>query len=270
MIRQLKSLIPVKIKYIPWYIFKSPQRKDGFTKSILLEITGGLFYIFHIIFSNYRNNLKPVSICTGIKNRTFNYLEYVLGSVMKMDHQELIELSINDCGSDDFEILKSHLEQNWKGKLILRSEKHDFTRSYAFNNAIDQATNELIFAADADMSLPANFVELCNKYVTDRTTWFPICYSLFENKPALIQKGNGRWLRSGKGNFAATKIQFESAGKYNNYHKSWGLEDTELWLNYFKTGQIPIRNKCKGLFHHWHPSVAVKTEIPEHLKKYNL
>src|SRR5947209_3027233 len=96
----MKKLLPVWMKKLPWFLFKSPQRKGGLLSSYSTEIRGALSFLIHFLTFNNKA-LKPVSICTGIKNRTDNYLGFVLESVLKMDHQELIELSIFDCGSED-------------------------------------------------------------------------------------------------------------------------------------------------------------------------
>jgi len=262
-------MVPVSVKYILWYIFKSPQRKNGFFKSIIEEINGLLFLVFHMLFSGYKKNLKPVTICTGIKDRTSNYLDCVLKSILEMQNQELIELSIYDCGSKDADVLKRTIIDKWKGKLIFTSGAREFTRSYSFNSAIDQASNEMIFASDADMILPKNLVERCNRFVTEKTVWFPVYYSLFENRPHVVSKQNGKWISAGKGNFAAMKQQFEKAGKYNTFYTRWGWEDTELWINFHTFGIIPMRTKWHGFMHKWHPVLVVKPPVPDHLKKFN-
>lgn len=196
--------------------------------------------------------LQPISICTGIKNRTSNYLENVVNSVLLMNHPELIELSVFDCGSNDKLGLEQLIGEKWKGKLIFTSEEHPFERSYSFNRAITQSSNELIFAADADMILPSDLVEKCNYFVTKNTVWFPICFNLKKDKPAIIHSENGEWRYSGMGMFAAFKSQFIHIGKYDEKYKTWGEEDWDLWLHFYKYGIFPIRKKCIGLFHVYH------------------
>ena len=246
-------------------MFKSPQRKWDFWYSIGLEISGIIGWGRHLLVSGDQKKLRPVSICTGIKNRTSQYLDYVLPSILEMDYQELIEISIYDCGSEDVAMLEDKIKESWKGKLVFKSEPSDFTRSVSFNKAIDQCSNELFFACDADMSLPKNLVQLCNKFVTSKTAWFPIVFDLFEN----YSKQNGKWRPAGKGMFSSTKAQFVKAGKYNTLYKQWGWEDTDLWITYFKVGILPLRTRCKTLMHHWHPSLETKSEAPDHLKRFN-
>ncbi len=249
----MKSLFPRWMKWLPWFLFKSPQRKTGILSSWMTELRGALSFIPYI-YSNAP--LRPVSICTGIKNRTDNYLHFILESVLKMENPDLIELSIYDCGSEDVEALKQSILEKWTGNLVFHSEDHPFERSYSFNKAILQSSNELFFAADADMQLPTDLVAQCNKYVRSNTVWFPVCFNLKENKPAIISPENGNWRHEGKGMFGATKKQFLLAGKYDEKYKTWGLEDWDLWLKFYQKGIYPIRTRSKGLFHHWHPPVA--------------
>jgi len=270
MVSKIKKYIPLQFKYLGWYIFKSPQRRLGFLRSISQEINALFAFLSHIGFSNYKNNLKPISICTGIKDRTSNYLDFVLSSILEMDHQDLIEISIFDCGSKDVSLLKEELGKKWRGKMIFSNEIHDFTRSFSFNRAIDQSSNELFFVSDADMTLPKDLVEQCNKYVTQKTVWFPICFSLYENKHPVISSENGEWRITGKGMFASTKKQFEKAGKFNLQYKTWGWEDIDIWISYFNAGIMPLRKRCNGLIHNWHPSLEVETEIPQHLEKFGI
>lgn len=256
--QKLKALFPVWLKRIPWYIFKSNQRSVGFSYSWFVEIRGSFALLKHLL--NPSHKLKPLSICTGIKNRTDNYLNYVLPSILKMDNQDMVELSVFDCGSEDAVHLENEIRKHWKGKLVFISEDVAFTRAYAFNRAIDQCTNELFFATDADISLPDNLVRLCNRYVTERSVWFPLYFYLDKDRPAKASRGNGRWIIEAKGLFAATKAQFYKAGKYNLKYKSWGLEDEDLWLRFFEHGFLPIRTREKHLLHHYHPSMNPKLQ----------
>ena len=250
---KLKAWLPVWTKKIPWYLFKSPQRKTGFWFSIKVEIYGISSWLIHIVLR--RKSLQPISICTGIKGRATNYLTYVLPSIIAMEHQELIEISIFDCGAEDTQRLEDEIRKQWKGKLVFITNEQPFARSLAFNKAIAQATHPLIFTADADLTLPQNLPSLCNKYVSKHTVWFPICFDLKEGKPAIATKENGKWLIVGKGMFAASKEQFYKAGAYDEKYKQWGDEDWDLWFRFFKAKTLPIRTRCRGLFHHYHPSL---------------
>lgn len=262
----IKSILPVWLKLLPWYIFKSPQRELGLTKAWLIELGGISYFAFKKLLNPRKQQLQPLSICTGIKNRTQNYLGFVLPSVLKMHHQHLIELSIYDCGSDDVEFFEKEIRKHWQGKLIFRSEESKFTRSFSFNKAIEQASNELVFGCDADLDLPVGLVEQCNKYVTKKTVWFPIFFNLFEGKSARLHKSHGEWFPLSFGMFACTKTQFNKIGKFNEIFVRWGGEDDDLWMRFYKYGFLPIRTRCKGLFHHYHPTAKPADYIPIKIK----
>jgi len=256
--RFIKSIIPVKIKRIPYYIFKSPQRGLGYFKTYKTETAGLIYWLFHGVS---RKGLQPITICTGIKNRSQNYLDFVLASILKMAHQERIEIPIYDCNSDDIPRLEAKIRELWHGKLIFQhGHNEDFTRSHSFNAAIGAANTPIIFAADADISLPEDLVKQCNKFVSRKTVWFPIVFNLDENKPAIVAKENGEWLPVGKGMFACYKWQFELIGKFDLKFTSWGGEDWDIWFRFFKKGFLPLRTRCRGMFHHYHPSL--KPSIP--------
>jgi glycosyltransferase involved in cell wall biosynthesis len=247
----MKQYFPIWLKKLPWFLFKSPQREAGMFLSLLTEIKG-LISLLTNILNPKKQALNPISICTGIKNRTTNYIQFVLGSVLTMENLDLIELSIYDCGSVDVEQLEKTIRANWKGKLVFHSEDHPFERSYSFNKAIGQSSHELIFACDADMALPPTLVKDCNHFVSKHTVWFPVCFDLKKNAKAEISNESGFWRYAGKGMFASTRDQFFKVGKYDEKFKTWGREDDELWLRFYKHGILPLRNKCIGLFHHYH------------------
>lgn len=254
MISRFKQYFPYHVRFVPWFIFKSPQRKFGYLITYRTDIGGLITFIGKYLASLFkRKALQPVSICTGLKNRSENYLHFVLDSVLQMENQEKIELSVFDCHSTDITALENKIREKWKGKLVFTSQDCDFARAFTFNRAINQASNELIFAADADMTLPKNLVKLCNKFVSKKSVWFPICFDLKENKPAVISEENGYWRSGGFGMFAAYKRQFFKAGKYNEKYKTWGKEDFDLWKGFYLKGFFPIRNRCEGLFHNYHP-----------------
>ena len=258
----LKSLIPIWLKRVAWYLFKSPQRSIGLASSWMIEIIGFCTIQFYTYI--YKNKkLKPVSICTGLKNRSNHYLTITLASILKMRHQELIELSVYDCGSTDVSDLVSEIRKHWQGTLIYHSEELSFERSKIFNRAIAQCTNELFFVSDADMELPENLVALCNTYVHPKIVWFPICFHLFQNKKNIMSPENGSWRYSGMGMFASLKNSFYTVGAYDEKFKTWGEEDIDLWTRYYKNGIYPYRKKCKGLFHHYHETAeGAKEFIP--------
>ena len=128
--------------------------------------------------------LQQVTICTGILNRSNNYLNYVIGSLQNARHKELIELSIFDCGSSDLPDFEQQVKQQWPGRVSFTTVQTNFSRSFTFNRAVEQASGKIIFLCDADMSIPEDIVEICNSLTGPKTAWFPIYFYLFKNKPA--------------------------------------------------------------------------------------
>lgn len=259
---QFKSIIPVRLKKIPWYIFKSPQRKEGYG-TIWIEFKGIISYFFHsFYFFLFKPKLNPISICTGLKNRSQNYLDIFLESVLKLDHPELIELSVFDCGSDDIDTIETEIRKKWKGRLVFSQQNIAFSRSYSFNISVEQSTHPIIFVSDADMSLPKGLVKRCNRFVFSKNVWFPVCFHLNPDMNKGYVKENGKWYPLGKGMFAAKKTDFVKIGMYDETFKRWGGEDWELWIRFYKNGFFPYRNRQKGLFHHYHVSLKPESFVP--------
>jgi glycosyltransferase involved in cell wall biosynthesis len=254
--KQIKSLLPIGLKYPFWFVFKAPQRSISKT-TLLNDLRGGLIFIWHCIFP--QKKLMPITICTGIANRSNNYLERLLPSILKADHKELIQLSVFDCGSKDVSSLEEAIRSKWTGELVFHSENIPFARSYTFNRAVNQATSSIVFICDADMSVPTDIVTLCNQYTGFKRVWYPIYFFLYKDKPAAAVAANGVWEQYGsKGMFAARKKDYITIGGLNEKFKVWGDEDTELWERFHQAGFVIIRNRQKNFFHHWHNSLNPK------------
>jgi hypothetical protein len=254
--KHIKSHIPNKWKYPLWYIFYAPQR-DISGGSLLRDLQGIAIYLFRKIFA--KKHLQPITICTGISNRSAQYLQHVVESLQHIQHQNLITLSVFDCNSDDVQNLETEIRKYWKGELVYQKQPIAFSRAHSFNQAIAQAPTSIVFASDADMSLPTDLVHLCNQYTGKKIVWFPICFYLFKNKPANIDPQNGVWEQyGGKGMFAAHKSGFEKVGQYDEQYTTWGQEDTDLWERFHKNAYIIIRNRQPGLMHHWHHTLNPK------------
>lgn len=216
-----------------------------------------LLFCFRIIVP--KRKLQPISICTGIYNRSDNYLNQLLASLEHASNRELIELSVFDCCSTDVSDLETEIRKRWSGKLIFNSENVKFARSYTFNKAVDQASNEIIFICDADLSLPENIVSLCNQYTGKRVVWYPIYFFLYKNKPAIVSKENGEWEQYGsRGMLACTKRAYNHAGRLDEKYTVWGGEDTDLWARFHGLKYIVIRSRVRGMFHHWHQTFNKK------------
>lgn len=248
--KHIKSHLPNNFKYVLWYIFKSPQRAIGI-HTICRDIQGIGFMLFYKLFP--KQQLQPITICTGLYNRSEQYINYVVDSLMRADNRDLITLSVFDCGSTDIPNLEAVLRKKWPGKLFFSSQVASFTRSHTFNQAIEQANTEIIFACDADISLPKDIVRLANQYTANNRAWFPVTFFLYKNKPAIVAPQNGEWaLYSAKGLFAMQKSLFNKIGKLDETFQDWGKEDEEFWERTHLNGVIIIRNKQRDLFHHWH------------------
>ncbi len=235
-----------------WFVFKAPQRQFGFF-TLINDIKGIALYVYF----RFRpaKKLKPVSICTGIYNRSDMYLKSVIKSLGRAEHQELIELSVVDCNSTDMIDFENEIRSQWKGKLCFSRISKSFTRAFSFNRATEQATNNIVFICDADMLLPTNIVQLCNQFVAQNRVWYPIIFTLYKNTPAIESAENGFWMiHSGKGMLACLKSDFERIGKLDESFTTWGAEDDNLWERFMKAGFVVIRNKQKGLIHQWHES----------------
>ena len=204
--------------------------------------------IGYFTFLLKKKGLGPITICTGIKNRSENYLNVLLASLKECENKELIQLSIYDCHSTDVPDLESEIKKKWDGVVTFYSEEIDFTRSYSFNKAIKQSCTELLFICDADMSIPSNIVSLVNKYVTKKSSWFPI--SLHLDKTGM----QGKFKMEGKGIFASSKSHLEKIGYYNEDFKTWGDEDWEMFFRFYKSRIRPHRTKEQYLIHHYHES----------------
>jgi len=239
--KELKKYIPPKLKQFLWYVFKAPQRKFGGPWTLWTDMKG----YFSICLK--RKKLEPITICTGLKNRSQNYL-HLLDSINQCQNKELIELSVFDCNSKDMNNLKREIESKWDGNLTFKNENINFTRAYTFNKAIKQSNTELVFICDADMSLPTNIVELLNKYISTKSSWFPISFHLDKNGE------NGKYKTEGKGIFATTKTQLKEVGFFNEEFTSWGDEDWEIFFRFYKNGIRPHRTWEQFLIHNYHES----------------
>jgi hypothetical protein len=252
MLNAIKKLLPHPIKHLLWYVFKSPQRQwsEG---SLYRDIKGICYLWYYRIFPPRK--LKPVTICTGLYNRSEQYVHVFLESLKNCHHKDLITLSVFDCGSDDIPHLQHAIQQHWDGPLVFQQEQVRFTRSYSLNKAINASPTSLVFICDADMSVPAHLVRWVNSYVSDNRAWFPICFFMFKNAPLNDPYSFGEWKKyDGTGMVGCTKEAFEAVGKFDEKYTVWGEEDTDLWMRFHKNTFVVIRNKQKGLLHHWHTS----------------
>lgn len=254
--QKIKQLLPIKVKFPFWFVLKAPQRKEGI-HTLTNDLKGIAIFIFKNIF--HSTKLQPITICTGIYNRSDNYLNRLLTSVNAMEHKHLIELSVVDCMSQDIPELEKAIRNQWTGKLVFSTDTGSFARSRTFNKAVKQSSSSIVFICDADLSLPPNLVQLCNDYVAVKQVWYPIYFFVYNKRPAVAHKDNGIWEQYGsKGMFAALKSDYESIGGLNEQYTTWGHEDTELWERFHRAGYIIIRNQQPHFIHHWHTTFNPK------------
>lgn len=233
-------------------MFKAPQRKFGMY-TLIKDVYGMLIYLFKPAYKP--ESLRPVTICTGLYNRSDMYLNKLLERVNQTTNKHLITLSVFDCGSTDLKSLEESIRKKWAGKLVFCQEKAPFSRAFAFNKAVNNAPDEIIFICDADMWIPENIVELCNNFVGHKRAWYPIVFTLYRDKPPVIHKENGFWMiYSGKGMLACLKNDYQELGGLNEKFTEWGAEDDDLWERMVRNRFTIIRNKQQGLIHHWHQS----------------
>ncbi|MCO6495450.1 MAG: glycosyltransferase [Bacteroidetes bacterium] len=237
-----------KLKYPFWYIFKAPQRKLS-KGTFKRDLQGVLRYSFRLFL---KNTPEPISICVGISNRTEQFLQFVLPSIIALEQKTDVELSVYDMGSTDFDLLSESIKNQWKGKLIINHTDEKFSRAKAFNKAVIQSTGDIIFLCDADMSLPVDLIKHIRKIVKPGIAWFPICYAL--PPPNTSKKGKWLWY-SAKGILACYKTDFEKVEMLDEQFVSWGGEDIDLWERFHKNNFVVIRQKLRGLIHHYHPPV---------------
>lgn len=215
--------------------------------------------------------LEPVSICVGLKDRSDLFFRVFLSSVSKCDYAHLIELSIFDCGSKDADRIEKEVKGNFPGKVVFRSEPHDFSRAFAFNRAVQQSGCPRVFLCDADFSVPPDLVKRVNQFTGRRMFWFPIVFYLYKNKPEYFHPDNGEWmLWGGKGIVAGMRSEFLASGGLDERFNTWGSEDEEFWMRLHKTGHVIVRTREKGLLHHWHPSLNPKYKKLEELSDMGL
>lgn len=184
-------------------------------------------------------------------------LKHVIPSLLALKNSKNVELSVFDMGSVDFQFLEEEIRKNWKGKLVITHVGEKFSRSKAFNEAVNQCTGEVIFICDADMSFPSDLVNQIQLIVRKDIVWYPI---YFANGPE-DNHNIGKWLWwSAKGMLACLKSDFERVGKLNEKYTSWGQEDIELWERFHLNKFTVIRIKLKGLIHHYHPPAPGATD----------
>jgi glycosyltransferase involved in cell wall biosynthesis len=201
-----------------------------------------------------------ISFCCTIKNRA-DKLTGLVRSLAAMENAEPFELIVADYHSSDGS-LREILTCSFPTVLLTLRGGH-FNRSQGLNAAASQAAGTLLFFIDADMLVPTDFATQIREKVRDGNSWFPICYSLHQGRPAKVQKDsrrmhrgvNGWWRKEGKGNCGLTRSDFDKVGKWDErIGVTYGKEDGDFCRRVCKSGIHGERGNCVGLFHVWHPA----------------
>lgn len=143
-------------------------------------------------------------------------------------------------------------------ELTVKYEHQPFNARLAKNIGAKLVNDgDIIFMLDADMLALSELENVIQQSVDDNCAYFPVCYSLNKDKPALINgdhrngNANGWWRTSGYGIYAIKKSLFMQAGQDDFENNSWGGD--EVFYNRVQNvGQV-LRNKSPYLFHQWHP-----------------
>jgi glycosyltransferase involved in cell wall biosynthesis len=181
-----------------------------------------------------------ISFCVSHYNRNDRLLELV-DSLLKFKEQVIVANFV-----DGTMALPSH------GALVVLNIKKPFHKSLGMNRCAERATGPIICFLDVDMVVPANFITSIKRVLRPGSCYFPICFSLYEGRPAAAATRNGYWREKGYGNCAFMIEDFNSIGRMDEQFVSWGGEDTDLF-NRAKARLIVHRQPCDGLFHRWHP-----------------
>ena len=233
-----------KLKRFAWFWLKSPQRKRlGFLSTIVTDFRGLRGLAFQ------PKSREAIWVCVGVKDRTEN-LKRLVQSLIKINQNGAFALSVYDQGSADANALQAWLKEHWLDAFVWQSIPTEFTRAVACNRAVEQAKGDLIFVCDADMTVPAELEKQIRRYVRCFSAWFPVCQSQLSP-----DKTDWKWLTAGTGLFAAHKQWHAKALVYNETLSQWGGEDWDLFFKFYQNGIMPLRTRCAGLYHHWHPSL---------------
>jgi len=126
----------------------------------------------------------------------------------------------------------------------------NFERSKSLNQAAAHASGKILFFIDVDAIVPAGFDKLLTNKISNGVSFFPICYSLFRDKPPEIAGNNGWWRHEGFGFCGFTKSDFSHL-LWNEKYKKWGGEDDDIYKRANRKLKV-IRERCPGLYHIWH------------------
>lgn len=137
-------------------------------------------------------------------------------------------------------------------------------RNEAFSLVPSPQSDDLVFFVDCDMVLPSGFSSLVRSHVGPGRVFFPICYSLYKDSPAVVNgdgppfhkngsTANGWWRDSGRGNCGFTVADFQTLGGWDGerFGTRYGREDDDVFWR--AVAQYAVhRERVPGFFHQWH------------------
>ena len=180
-----------------------------------------------------------ISICVSLMNRGDNF-KRLYETITRISDKELV---VADYGSDDIDL------SMYNCKVVELSLP--FRRSAALNAAFDASSGDKVFFCDADMLLPAHLRTVMDEKVAPGQCYFPVCFSLYQGKPPVVNKDNGWWRSTGFGMCGFTREDFIRCGKWPEQFVKHGGEDDFLFAKAKKTLKVS-RSNLEGLFHQWH------------------
>lgn len=156
------------------------------------------------------------------------------------------EVIVVDLGSTDVDLKRELLKYPMKSRLAIKplAKGGKINRSAGRNHCVRASRageSDILFFLDADMLVPNNFCQLVMSNVSPGTCFFPICYSLHEGKPTVVegnishhrrnagQYANGWWRKEGWGNFGILQSDYKQLGAWDeNIGKTYGGEDNNI------------------------------------------
>jgi len=204
------------------FCFKWPARKYLGMYTLWIDIRAVFKRAFQKASSD---NLKPVSVCVGLMNRSKAFKMQLLASLMQLADPSKI------------------------GQLAYTKTDLPFTRSKIFNLAVQQSQHDLVFICDADIALPPQFLAQMNAYCRPYQAWFPEVMLLDEAGLP------NRYCSEGVGMLGCLRYQFEDSKGFDEHIVEWGKEDWLLYFEFYKIGVAPFRTQEPLMQHAFHQSI---------------
>lgn len=209
-----------------------------------------------------------ISFCTMVYNR-WSTLKRLLDSLTQMTNADF-EVVVVDLGSTDVDLKKELPRFHMKSRLRIKKTAANgkINRAAGRNLCAESSragAEDIMFFVDADMLVPPDFCKTIRAHVQKGRCFFPICYSLHKDKPAVVQGNvshhrkdagklaNGWWRKEGWGNFGILRSDYELLGAWDEQiGKTYGGEDNNIRDRAHKLFEVS-RFNCPGFFHQWHP-----------------